>query len=222
MQDLYDLGAQFFLWEMATAIAGQRLGIQPFDQPDVEAAKSAARSLVSEYQQSGRLPEPARTITEDRISVYADFPAQSLNKAWQTFLGKAPPGAYIAIQSYIPPSPETDASLLELRTRLRDLTGLAVTTGYGPRFLHSTGQIHKGGQAGGLFVQITALPPLDAPIPDEAGQAASAITFGMLEASQAIGDRQALLDAGRQVLRFHIEGDVLVELSRLTQTAGPV
>ena len=119
------------------------------------------------------------------------------------------------MQAYIPPGLASDASLLALRTGLRLRTRLAVTSGYGPRFLHSTGQLHKGDAGHGLFVQITADPQTDAPIPDEAGQPASSISFAVLEQAQALGDRQALLENGRKVIRFHLSGDVQVGLARL-------
>ncbi len=217
MKDLYDLGAQFFLWEMAVAVAGQRLGIHPFDQPNVESAKVLARQMVAAYQQQGQLPELTPTLREGDIAVYDASGAKTLAEAWKAFLSSAQPDAYIAIQAYIHPTTETDASLLALRSCLREKTLLAVTTGYGPRFLHSTGQLHKGDAGRGLFVQITSDPVQDVPIPDEAGGEKSSITFGVLEAAQALGDRQALLDAGRRVIRFHLGKDALVGLARLTQ-----
>lgn len=217
MQDPYDLGAQFFLWEFATVVAGWRLRINPFDQPNVESAKVAARRMVAEYQQTGALPEPTPALIADGIQLFADSPARSLAEAWGQLIAAARPGAYISIQAYIPPGTETDASLLALRTRLRERTGLAVTTGYGPRFLHSTGQLHKGDAGNGLFVQITASPPVDLPIPDEIGSEESGISFGILEAAQALGDRRALQEAGRRVIRFHIASDLLIGLARLTQ-----
>ncbi len=217
MQDVYDLGAQFFLWEMATAVAGQRLGVNPFDQPNVEAAKALARQMVAAYQQHGRLPELTPTLREGSVTVYSDSEVKTIAEAWKAFLSSVQPDAYIAVQAYLHPTTETDASLLALRSRLREKTLLAVTTGYGPRFLHSTGQLHKGDAGHGLFVQITSDPVQDAPIPDEAGVEKSSITFGVLKTAQALGDRQALLDAGRRVIRFHLGKDVLVGLARLTQ-----
>ncbi len=220
MEDLYDLGAQFFLWEMATAIAGQRLGIQPFDQPDVESAKVQARKMVAAYQAEGRLPEFTPALQSQGIAVYGDVIASSLADAWDAFLSHARPGSYVAIQAYIQPGAESDASLLALRGRLRQRTRLAVTTGYGPRFLHSTGQLHKGDAGQGLFVQITTGHAQDASIPDQAGSSASAMTFGVLEMAQALGDRQALLDNGRRVIRFHLNVDTWVGLERLLQALG--
>jgi glucose-6-phosphate isomerase/transaldolase/glucose-6-phosphate isomerase len=220
MRDEYDLGAQFFLWEMATAIAGQRLGIQPFDQPNVEAAKVQARKMVAAYHQEGRLPELTPVLDDEGIRVYGDFKVDSLAQAWKVFLEQATPDSYISIQAYIHPGEETDASLLALSDSLRQATRLAITTGYGPRFLHSTGQLHKGDAGLGLFVQITVDPEQDVAIPDEAGTDTSSMTFGVLESAQALGDRQALLDAGRKVLRFHLGNDVLIGLTRLALAAN--
>jgi len=193
LHDRYDLGEQFFLWEMATAVAGHRLGINPFDQPNVESAKVRAREMVAAYQETGALP--------------ADEPAPLAGEALRAFLAQAQAGDYIALQAYVAPTAETDAALQSLRVWLRDRYRLATTVGYGPRFLHSTGQLHKGDAGNGLFIQFTADAPRDAPIPDEAGSSESSITFGVLKMAQALGDKQALLDAGRRVIRFHLAAD---------------
>jgi transaldolase/glucose-6-phosphate isomerase len=215
IDDLYDLGGQFLLWELATAVAGYCLQINPFDQPNVESAKVQARKLVAAYQQQGKLPALTPNLESEGISVYGDIKGASLPEIWNNFLAQAAPGAYLALQAYIPPGLASDASLLALRTGLRLRTHLAVTSGYGPRFLHSTGQLHKGDGGRGLFVQITADAPCDAPIPDKAGQPGSSISFAVLEQAQALGDRQALLENGRKVIRFHLAGDVQVGLARL-------
>jgi transaldolase/glucose-6-phosphate isomerase len=204
LHDPYDLGGQFFLWEMATAVAGYRLGINPFDQPNVEAAKVQARRLLAEYRERGVVP-----------SVEAAAPSADLLKA---FLAQAQSGDYIALQAYVQPTPQTTAALEALRERLRGQYRLATTAGYGPRFLHSTGQLHKGDAGNGLFVQFIANDPRDAPIPDEAGAEASSVTFGVLKSAQALGDRQALLDGGRRVIRFDLGDDVRGGLKRLTET----
>jgi len=204
LRDLYDLGEQFFLWEMATAVAGYRLGINPFDQPNVEAAKVLARQAVAAYRETGRLPE--------------DEPAPLTTEALVAFLAQARPGDYVAIQAYVQPTPETDAALLSLRTRIRDTHKVATTVGYGPRFLHSTGQLHKGDAGNGLFIQFTSDPVREVAIPDEAGQPDSVMTFGTLKMAQALGDKRALEDAGRRVIRFHLETDVVGGLSMLTET----
>jgi len=147
--------------------------------------------------------------------VYGDVTGNSLPEIWSSFLAQAAPQAYIALQAYLIPGLASDASLLALRSELRQRTRLAVSSGYGPRFLHSTGQLHKGDAGRGLFVQITADSDEDAPIPDEAGKPASSISFAVLEQAQALGDRQALLENGRKVLRFHLPTDVQVGLARL-------
>ena len=200
LEDLYDLGAQFFLWEMATAVAGHHLGINPFDQPNVEAAKVLAREMVAAYRQKGVLPDV----------VSAPLTAE----AWDRFVAQARPEDYVALQAWVEPAAEIDAALAALRVSLRDRYKLATTVGYGPRFLHSTGQLHKGDAGNGLFVQFTSDDPRDVPIPDGAGEAGSSISFGVLKTAQALGDRQALLDAGRRVIRFHLD-DVVNDLRRL-------
>jgi transaldolase/glucose-6-phosphate isomerase len=216
LRDLADLGTQFFTWEMATAIAGQRLGINPFNQPNVEAAKALARRMVAEYTATGALPTETPALSGDGIAVYGDVKAASPADALIAFLGQAQPGAYVALQAYLQPTDETDAALAALRVRLRDRLRLATTVGYGPRFLHSTGQLHKGDAGRGLFIQFTADDPRDAPIPDEAGSSDSSITFGVLKAAQAMGDGQALRDAGRRVIRFHLGADVVGRLQTLS------
>jgi len=220
LADTYDIGLQFFLWEFATAVAGHRLGIQPFDQPNVESAKVRGRALVKEFSATGMLPQQRPALTDGPVGVYGDVSARTAGQALLEFLKHAQPGAYIAIQAYIQPGPDVDAALQDLRLALRSRTGLAVTTGYGPRFLHSTGQIHKGDAGRGLFVQLTANMRRDAPIPDEIGSSISTITFGILKTSQALGDAQALQEAGRQVLRFHLGSDVPSALARIIETLG--
>jgi transaldolase/glucose-6-phosphate isomerase len=215
LHDRYDLGGQFFLWEMAIAVAGYSLGINPFDQPNVEAAKVLAREITAEYREKGLLPVESAYIEEDGISVHGDVTADSPESALNTFLEQAKPGAYIALQAYLQPTAEIDSVLQTLRTRLRDRFRLATTLGYGPRFLHSTGQLHKGDAGHGLFIQFTADDQRDVPIPDEAGSSASSMTFGVLKAAQAIGDRQALISRGRKVIRFHLGKDAVDGLKRL-------
>lgn len=204
LADLADLGEQFFVWELATAVAGQRLNIQPFDQPNVESAKVLARQMVDAYHESGQLPKLTPILEAGGISVYGDVAAPTPAGALEAFVKQAKAGAYIAIQAYLQPAPETDADLFKMRALLRDQTHLPVTVGYGPRFLHSTGQLHKGDAGRGLFIQLTADAVQDAGIPDEAGKPQSAMSFQILKLAQAMGDRQALLDDGRQVLRLHL------------------
>ncbi len=217
LEDPYDLGGEFFRWEMATAIAGRRLGINPFDQPSVETAKALARRMVQEYREEGGLPALAPTVREGDITVYSSGVAENVKGALEDFLHQARPGDYVALQAYVQPSEETTTALEWLRLRLRDRLRLATTVGYGPRFLHSTGQLHKGDAGNGLFVQFTSDDERDAPIPDEAGTPGSSLTFGVLEEAQSLGDRQALLDAGRRVIRFHLGRDVDGGLRRLAE-----
>ena len=218
LDDVYDLGAEMFRWEVATAVAGWRLGINPFDQPNVESAKVQARNMVAEYREKGELPRPEPTVREGEITVYSADAAESVKEALEGFLAQASPGDYVALQAYLPPSEKTTRALQELRVRLRDRLGLATTVGYGPRFLHSTGQLHKGDAGNGIFVQLTADHERDAPIPDEAGSPDSSLTFGVLLEAQALGDRRALLDGGRRVIRLHLGVDVVAGLERLAGT----
>ncbi|UCF85753.1 MAG: bifunctional transaldolase/phosoglucose isomerase [Desulfobacteraceae bacterium] len=224
VRDLNDLGGECFRWEVATVVAGHLLGINPFDQPNVESAKVLARQMVSAYQKEGRLPELAPSLEADGIHVYASFSAGNLEEAFKTFLARANPGdnessgrSYLAVQAYVKPADDTYSALNELRTKLQLKNRMATTLGYGPRFLHSTGQLHKGDGGHGLFIQITADMPENAPIPDEAGGKGSSISFATLKMAQALGDRQALIDAGRKVIRFHLKNDVVGGLRQLVK-----
>jgi transaldolase/glucose-6-phosphate isomerase len=208
LRDAYDLGGQFYLWEMATAVAGRCLGVNPFDQPNVEAAKVCAREMMAAYARTGVLPSERPALASGGMAVYGSTAARSVAAALNEFLAEAEPGGYVALQAYVRPDPTADAALLAFRLRQRELHGLASTVGYGPRFLHSTGQLHKGDAGRGLFIQFTADDPQDAPIPYEAGSQASSMSFGVLKAAQALGDWQALLDAGRRVMRCHLGRDV--------------
>jgi glucose-6-phosphate isomerase len=204
VHDIYDLGEQFFLWELAVAIAGHRLGINPFDQPNVESAKAQARNMIAEYAERGVLP----AVKGDPLT----------GEALRGFLSQAEPGDYIAVQAYLQPTEETTLTLARLREELRDRYRLATTVGYGPRFLHSTGQLHKGDAGNGLFIQLTAEDARDVPIPDEPGSPNSSISFGVLKAAQALGDQRALLAAGRRVVRFDLEDDVAGGIDRLRES----
>ena len=206
-----------YRWEIATAVAGAVMGINPFDQPNVESAKIRARSMVDAYRDTGSLPVLTPTAALDGLTVYggdaADVPA-----ALAAFLRPPhpdnPPG-YVALHAYLAPTPATDAALDRLRRRILELTGAATTCGYGPRFLHSTGQLHKGDAGAGAFMQLTAGCMDDLPIPDRAGAEASSLSFGVLIEAQALGDRQALLDAGRRVLRVDLGSDPAAGLDTL-------
>ncbi len=218
LEDPYDLGYQFFLWEVATAVAGARLGVNPFDQPDVESAKVRAQEMVAAYREAGTLPAPKPTLAADGVGIWAEFPVGGAKDALTRFLGQARPGDYLAVHAYLPPDGETDAALGELRLAARQCSRLAVTVGYGPRFLHSTGQLHKGDRGNGLFLQLTCDPQATVPIPDGADTDASSLGFETLIAAQALGDRQALLDAGRRVLRLHLGVAPLARLAELAAT----
>jgi transaldolase/glucose-6-phosphate isomerase len=222
LTDRFDLGGQFFLWEMATAVACQRLGVNPFNQPNVEVAKK----MASGAETNGLLAEKPVLRVRD-IAVYGDIVANSLDKVLTTFLDQAQPGDYVAVQAYVQPplelvstlesSVEPHAALLSFCARLRDKYQLATTLGYGPRYLHSTGQLHKGDAGNGLFIQFTADDGENVSIPDEPGSSASSMTFGTLKTAQALGDRWALLEKGRRVIRFHLGTDVVGGLNTLSE-----
>ena len=221
LADAADLGAAFFHWEIAAAIAGFFLGIHPFDQPDVEAAKERARQMVAAYQQRGALPAPTPDLVADGLALYGSAPSTTLPQALARFLGQ-PKGAYIALQAHLPATPPTTAALQAVRHQLLTHTGLATTLGFGPRFLHSTGQLHKGDAGRGLFIQLTADAAADAPIPDRAGDSASNITFGVLAQAQALGDRQALGEQGRAVLRIHLGADIAAGLAHVRRALDAI
>jgi transaldolase/glucose-6-phosphate isomerase len=199
MDELEDLGQEFFRWEMATAAAGAVLKINPFDQPNVESAKIKARELMAEFDRSGQLPVITPTLDYDDIDVYGPAMGETAAASLQAFLTQFRPGDYVAIMAYLPYEAEIDAALNQLRLRLRDGLRAATTVGYGPRFLHSTGQLHKGDGNRGLFIQITHTPATDVEIPGEK------YTFATLHAAQAQGDYNALQENGRRLIRFHIE-----------------
>lgn len=207
------VGAEFVRWELATAAAGMILEIDPFDQPDVQEAKDATRALLDVYRRDGALPQPAPLVAEPGIAAYADAAALgdtpvNVDGALSALLATARAGDYFALLAYLPADPATVELLQSLRGFVRDRTGMAATLGFGPRFLHSTGQLHKGGPDTGLFLQITAEPRRDLPIP---GWQES---FGTLIAAQAAGDLAALQRRGRRVLRLHL-ADPAVGLTRL-------
>lgn len=205
LRDLYALGAEFFRWEYATAIAGQLLGVNPFDQPNVEAAKQQARAALAAYEQTHRLEEQAPCLEDDLCAL--DGPPPLAGEDVAAYLRRVidqavQPGGYVALMAYLERSPAYVDSLAGLRAAIGQRTGLATTLGFGPRFLHSTGQLHKGGPAGGLYVQITRENGADLAIPGEP------YTFGVLQRAQALGDLAALRQADRQVLRIHLKRSV--------------
>jgi glucose-6-phosphate isomerase len=202
LRDAYDVGAEFVRWEVATAAAGIVLGIDPFDQPNVQESKDATKELLEAYRAKGSLPSSAPLVAEEGLAAYADpgplgDSPVTVDGAVRQLLSLAGPTDYLAILAYLPQEPELQARLTALRGRIRDGLGVATTLGFGPRFLHSTGQLHKGGPDTGLFLQLTADPSRDLPIPgwDE--------TFGTLIAAQALGDLAALQRRGRRALRLH-------------------
>jgi transaldolase/glucose-6-phosphate isomerase len=207
--ELEDLGQEFFRWEMATAAAGAVLKVNPFDQPNVESAKIKARELMAQFEQSGALPVDTPTLDYDDIDAYGPAMGETVTEALQAFLSGFRPGDYIAIMAYLPYEAEIDVALNELRLRLRNRLRAATTVGYGPRFLHSTGQLHKGDGNKGLFIQLSHTPATDVAIPGEK------YTFATLVAAQAQGDYNALKENNRRLIRFHIEkGQPLPEAIR--------
>ncbi|MBZ5702556.1 MAG: hypothetical protein LAN84_11995 [Acidobacteriia bacterium] len=188
--DTINLGQEFFRWEVAVAAAGAALGIQPFDQPDVELAKTLARQAMAGAAQGPAAGAPV--LASDRAA---------LRKAVADWLSKAQPGDYIALQAYLASNDSTDSALASLQRTLRDTTRLATTLGYGPRFLHSTGQLHKGGPNSGLFVQFLDEPSEPLPVPE------TDYTFAQLLQAQALGDFQALAQRGRRILRVQLGRD---------------
>jgi len=213
LNDIYDLGAEFFIWEMATAFAGWRLGINPFDQPNVQESKDATKALLEKYKSEGKLPEQAVSASDGQLTVYAGgelgASAGSINAALRAHCAQIKPGDYVALLAYIEETPQTEAALQGIRISIRDATQAATTMGYGPRFLHSTGQLHKGGPESGVFIQITAPDKVDFPIPGEP------YTFSILKDAQALGDFQSLIAHGRRAIRIDLGSDVIVGLRTL-------
>lgn len=202
IDDTHQLGGQFFLWEMATAIAGYHLEINPFNQPNVESAKDKARGMMSAYQEHGQLPEGEMTSPDPDI----------LDAFLNTHLES---GSYLAVQAYLPPRDELTTALHRFQNLIRDRCQRTTTVGYGPRYLHSTGQLHKGDSGQGLFLQLISRPANDLEIPQKAGEASSSVSFGTLIHAQALGDAQALRDGGRNVLSFQLGDHPLDELELL-------
>jgi len=217
LKDIYELGGQILLWELATAIAGQRLTIHPFDQPNVEAAKQQARQVVDAYRKSGTLSTPTPAISSEQVAVYGTSQAETAEQALTSFLEDPLPGSYICIQAFLPPEAATSQALQILRDKLQERTRLAVTCGYGPRYLHSTGQYHKGGSKNGYFIQFTSHSSKKVLIPDKAGMPEAAMSFNILVLAQALGDAKALEQAGQRVIRFHVTGDVQQVISKLAK-----
>jgi len=210
VNDPMQLGQEFFRWEMATAVAGSIIGINPFDQPDVEASKVKTRELTTAYEATGSLPPEKPFASFDGIELFADPrnegelkpKATSLVAALKAHLGSAKAGDYVAMLAYIDRTPAHIEAMQKMRHSVRDTKKLATCLGFGPRFLHSTGQAYKGGPNSGVFLQITCSDPADLPVPG------ARYTFGIVKAAQARGDFDVLADRGRRALRVHLAGGV--------------
>lgn len=210
-----ELGKQFFLWEFATAIAGWILQIQPFDQPNVEQAKVVARQMMKEYQEKGKLPELQPVLQDKGITVYGNVKVKSVDEVLNLFLSDCKGGKnYVSIQAYLTPNKETTDALQKLRTSIQKKYKVATTLGFGPRFLHSTGQLHKGDAGNGYFIQFTSSIEEDLPIPENPGEEKTSITFGILIKAQALGDRQALIDNKRKVITIDLGKDILESIDK--------
>jgi transaldolase/glucose-6-phosphate isomerase len=219
----YDIGEEFFRWEIATATAGSILGVNPFDQPDVEASKAATRRLTAEYEKTGSLPEEAPIFSDDGISLFADaknagalaaslkYGPTTLAKYLEAHLGRLDAGDYFAILAYVEMNAANDQILQAIRQSVRDTTRNATCVEFGPRFLHSTGQAYKGGPNTGVFLQITCDDTTDLAVPGRR------YTFGAVKAAQARGDFQVLADRDRRALRVHLASDVPAGLRTLQQ-----
>jgi len=202
MGDAYDLGREFFRWEFATAVAGAILGINPFNQPDVEASKIATKKLTSEFEATGSLPAEAPGIDEDGIRVFGPTVGSTLADSLRAHLNSIKANDYFALLAYIEMNPAHEAALTAMRQRVRDAKRVATCLGFGPRFLHSTCQAYKGGPNSGVFLQITADDARDLAIPG------AKYTFGIVKAAQARGDLAVLRERGRRALRIHMGTDV--------------
>jgi len=216
LDDIYDLGAEFFNWEFATSIASWVTGITPFDQPNVEQAKIIGRQKMKDYTEKGELPESKPDLVFNNFKLFGNVSGSNVKEVIDNFVtSNLKDGSYVSIQAYINPDAETTAHLQSFRTSNQKKYMVATTLGYGPRFLHSTGQLHKGDAGLGIFIQITGGKKFDVAVPDEAGSEKSSFSFGVLIDAQAMGDMQALIDNKRNVLRIHIGTDVKNNLKEL-------
>ena len=221
LADAHDIGQEFFRWEMATAVAGSLIGVNPFLQPDVETSKSATRRMMSEFEKSGALAGPNCAYEAEGLQLFAGkalfsqlqgrVPVPSLGAYMGAFFSYLDSGAYLGIQAYLEMNSFHESLLQRLREVVRDQTGAATSLGFGPRFLHSTGQMHKGGPQNGVFLQITCADAEDIPVPGKV------YSFGVVKAAQAAGDMEVLASRGRPILRVHIGPDVRGGLEALNQ-----
>ena len=218
--DIIDIGQEFFRWEIATAVAGSIIGIHPFNQPDVEASKVATKKLTTEYEKSGKLPPETPLLESDGIKLYTDprnaaalkqaaGSDQSLVGVLKAHLNRLGPGDYFALLAYIESSSAHQGQLKEMRHAVRDAKRVATCLGFGPRFLHSTGQAYKGGPNTGVILQVTCDDAEDLPVPGQK------YTFGVVKAAQARGDFEVLAERNRRVLRAHLGPNVKAGLAKL-------
>jgi len=204
--DHYDLAAQFFRWEFAVAVACSLIGVNAFDQPDVQDNKNRTKEKISSYLDEGRLTEPNTLWEEQGVKIYGkDFTGlkscETPSEVIQAFIDLAGKGDYIAINAYVPRNEENLQKLSHLRKQILEKTERATTLGFGPRFLHSTGQLHKGGANNGLFIQITQEDQADLDIPGKG------YSFGTLARAQAQGDLEALMARERRAIRIHLPAE---------------
>lgn len=220
LPDPLELAGEIVRWEVATAVAGARLGVNPFDQPDVESAKRAARRLAEEIERTGSLPaEPGfargegwslhAPATQARVLRSGAGPDARLADLLRAHLRRLLPGDYFALLAFCAAGPDTEAAGARIRRAVRDATRCATSVGFGPRYLHSTGQAHKGGPDNGVFLFVTDEPAADLPVPGQK------LSFGQAIAAQARGDFEVLAERGRRVLRIHLEGPAEVHLPEL-------
>jgi hypothetical protein len=219
IEELYEIFGQFFTWEVATSVAGSVMGINPFDQPDVESAKIETRALTTAYEQTGKLPVRQPVLVDGAIEIYAtDAYAAKLKAAAKSetlagylraHLSQIHPGDYFAALAFLPMFPEHEAAIQGIRHMVRDAKRVATCLGFGPRFLHSTGQDYKGGPNSGVFLQITAEHAVDVPIPGQK------LSFGVVIDAQAAGDLAVLESRGRRAVRVHLGADVAAGLKAL-------
>ena len=216
LPDIYSLGQEFFRWEIATAVAGAIIGINAFNQPDVEASKVETRKLTSEYESSGKLPPESPFFSNDRVKLYADPRNTTDLKGGGTLSGflkkhfeRIKADDYFGVLGYITMNEAHERAMQEIRLSVRDHKKIATVLGFGPRFLHSTGQAYKGGPNSGVFLQITCDDAVDLLVPGQK------YTFGVVKAAQARGDFAVLAERGRRALRVHLGKDVGAGLSAL-------
>ena len=218
LNDSYDLGGQFFLWEMATAVCGTLMKINPFDQPNVESSKAITKRFISEYGKNKKKNFPRPAYSEKGIDVYCDGSISNFKDGFIKILHSENDISYVAIQAFLPKTKQIHQRLEKFQNVIQKNFEVVTTIGYGPRYLHSTGQLHKGDSGKGRFIQISAEVEKDLNVPDHVGEEISSIGFGSLLLFQAMGDYQALLDAKRKIIQFHIQKDLLLNLDLLLKS----